>query len=289
MEYPVNYDSPSELKEFLDKHDLGMKKSFGQNFLVNRGAREKIISLLPLQNSSRIWEIGPGIGAMTFHLLQHEVDLAVFEIDHGFIDILSVFYGKFHNFDIIEGDFLKIFKKLRKEKPPAPDFILGNLPYVTGSVMIAEIVKSEINPERMVFTLQREVGQRMAASPGEKDYSSFSLVCQSKYDIFLRGILKPGSFYPRPEVNSVVVEMRAHGNFKPGLSSVYYSLIDDLFSARRKKISNNLARSSYSESFGKYFILESLKTAGISPDCRAETLSVKDVEQLSRIISKNIK
>ena len=262
MDYPINYDSPGELRAYLESSELSMKKRFGQNFLVNRGAREKIISCLPVNEGDSVWEIGPGLGAMTWHLLELGADIRVFEIDHGFIKHLKKFYGNLNNFSITEGDFLKNFKSFGTAEE-TPDYILGNLPYVTGSVMIAEIVKSGIQPRRMVFTLQKEVGQRMAALTGGKDYSSFSLVCQSKYDVFLRGDLKPGSFYPRPAVNSAVVEMRPHERFNPGDSGVYYSLIDDLFRARRKKISNNLSAGNFAREYGKDAILSAMEKGGI--------------------------
>ncbi len=138
----------------------------------------------------------------------------------------------------------------------------------------------------MVFTVQKEVGLRMAAKPGTSDYSSFSLVCQSRCDVALKGELKSGSFYPRPAVQSIIVEMTPHGRFNPGSEDIYYQLIDDLFLARRKKISNNLSRGKLGADFGKETMLSLLAQSGISGDLRAETLAVEDVEKLSRILSE---
>lgn len=289
MEYPVNYDSPTELRDYLQSGNLSMKKRFGQNFLINRGAREKIISTLPIESGDSIWEIGPGLGAMTWHLLEMKANLTVFEIDHGFIKALNTFYGELSNFKLIEGDFLKNFRRISTMDIESPDYIIGNLPYVSGSVMIAEIVKSEIQPRRMVFTLQKEVGRRMAAKPGSKDYSSFSLVCQSKYDVSMRGELKPGSFYPKPAVNSAIVELRPHGHFDPGKPEVYYQLIDDLFRARRKKISNNLSGGRIAADYGEAAVFSALEKSKIDESCRGETLSVAELELLSRIISEKAK
>lgn len=289
MEYPVNYDSPTELREFLESSSLSMKKRFGQNFLVNRGGREKIISCLPIEEGDSVWEIGPGLGAMTWHLLELKAKVTAFEIDHGFIGHLKGFYGEMANFNLIEGDFLKSFKTNPDYKKITPDYILGNLPYISGSVMIAEIVRSMIEPKRMVFTLQKEVGQRMAAKPGGKDYSSFSLVCQSKYDVYLQGDLKPGSFYPRPAVQSAIIEMRPHKRFNPGNPELYYDLIDDLFLARRKKISNNLTGGRLAVKYGKDTVLQALSDSGIDAGLRAEALSVSDLELLSRLLSENNK
>jgi 16S rRNA (adenine1518-N6/adenine1519-N6)-dimethyltransferase len=282
MEYPINYDSPAELKAYLDERSLGMKKRFGQNFLINRGAREKIISMLPLDGNCTVWEIGPGLGAMTWHLLRTGADVTVFEIDHGFIRSLKEFYGTHPAFRIVEGDFLKIFKDRLVENP---DFIMGNLPYVTGSVMIASLLKTEKLPEKMVFTLQKEVGRRMAAVSGSPDYSSFSILCQAKCDVALKGDLKPGSFFPRPEINSVIVELTPHERFSPGKPEVFFQLVNDLFSARRKKISNNLIRGKLAVDLGREAVLSALAETGISADRRPETLSVEEVEEISRKLS----
>ena len=83
---------------------------------------------------------------MTWHLLEKNADVTVFEIDHGFIGALNTFYGELTNFRLIEGDFIKNFRRMSVEGIRPPDFILGNLPYVSGSVMIAEIVKSVCKP-----------------------------------------------------------------------------------------------------------------------------------------------
>lgn len=284
MEYPINYDSPAEMRNFLQESDLSMKKRFGQNFLVNRGAREKLISFLNPGPGDRVWEIGPGLGAMTWHLLDGGSDVTAFEIDHGFIGLLGSFYGALPNFSLVEGDFLKTFKNLPGIKDEPPSYILGNLPYITGSVMIAELVRSELDPEGMVFTLQKEVGLRMAAEPGNPVYSGYSLICQSKYDIILRGDLKPGSFYPKPAVTSSIIELRPHGRFNPGSAEIYYSLVEDLFRSRRKKIRNNLLTGKTASAAGPDRLMEAVRSTGVSTDVRAETLGVEQVEKMSRAI-----
>jgi 16S rRNA (adenine1518-N6/adenine1519-N6)-dimethyltransferase len=153
--------------------------------------------------------------------------------------------------------------------------------------MIANIVRSGRISKKMVFTVQKEVGKRMAAKAGSSDYSSFSLVCQSRCDVVLKGELKSGSFYPRPAVQSIIVEMTPHGRFNPGNEETYYQLIDDLFLARRKKLSNNISRGRIASLIGKDAVLSALEASGISGGLRAEMLAVEDVEKLSRLLSGN--
>ena len=285
MNYPLNYDSPSELREFLENHELSMKKRFGQNFLVNKGAREKIVGLLGAEAGEKAWEIGPGLGSMTWHMLEKGFDLTVFEIDNGFANLLRDFYSDLPNFSIIQGDFLKTFKN-EAETAGIPPFVIGNLPYSSGSPMIAMLIKNDLSPRTMVFTVQKEVAQRMAAKPGSKDYSVFSLISGSKYTVELSGDLKAGSFYPRPAVVSSVVKLTKHNSFDPGDPAVYYTLIDDMFLSRRKKISNNLASGRLAARFGREKVLDALNSSGISAERRGETVSVEEAQHLSRLISK---
>ena len=105
-----DYNSPSALKEILSSNSMAMQKKFGQNFLINENARIKLIDALSLDSSSTVWEVGPGLGAMTSEILRRGALLKVFEIDKGFIALLKVFFKdeiKSGQMQIIECDVLK--------------------------------------------------------------------------------------------------------------------------------------------------------------------------------------
>ena len=106
----INYDSPAELSALLREKGLSLKKRFGQNFLISKGAKEKIISLLGLAPGMDIWEIGPGLGAVTTLLLGEERRVPVFEIDHGFSRNLTEDFGGNHFFRLVQGDAVKTWK-----------------------------------------------------------------------------------------------------------------------------------------------------------------------------------
>ncbi len=203
----MNHDSKSEIRAMLEERGLSLKKRWGQNFLVNRGARERLVSLLGVQPGESSWEIGPGLGSMT-ELLSHAAgELTVFEIDRGLCRWLEECYGGRPGFRLVQGDFLETWREAR-DRQGLPDRILGNLPYRSASIMIASMVEGELRPRSMVLTVQRELGDRMTARPGEKSYSSFTVLCQACHVVENRGDLKPGSFYPVPEVVSTIVELR---------------------------------------------------------------------------------
>mgnify|MGYP002711083230 CR=1 FL=1 len=195
MNHP-DYNSPSELKAFLEQSGMAMQKKFGQNFMINQSAREKIFSLLELKKDELVWEIGPGLGCMTELILSSGANLEVFEIDRGFISILKQFFEqqeKSEQFKIIEGDVLKNWKKTFYENPQKPAKLFGNLPYNIAATFIADTITENVVFEKCVFTVQKEVAQRMAAKKGTENYSVFSVLCQWGYNVKLDLVL--GSTY----------------------------------------------------------------------------------------------
>lgn len=279
----LNYDSISQLDGKLKENGLAMSKKFGQNFLISSSAREKIVSLMDLQDGMRVWEIGPGLGAITHLVIKENVNLKCFEIDHGFASILrNEAFSDEDNFSLVEGDALKTLF----QEDEMPDRIIGNLPYNVGSIIIAKLIESSIIPERMVFTLQKEVVDRMCAKPGDDSYSSFSILTQIDYENKLELVLRKGCFWPQPQVESAVVVMRKRDKslVDDSLRPVFLPLVRDLFSQRRKTIKNNLMASSYGNC-GKAKIEQIISQSGLSGSERAEALSFEQLLTISKVIS----
>ncbi|HUX36292.1 MAG TPA: 16S rRNA (adenine(1518)-N(6)/adenine(1519)-N(6))-dimethyltransferase RsmA [Rectinemataceae bacterium] len=242
-----DYDSPSALSRLLDTEGLAMSKRFGQNFLVNRGAREKIVATLGAKAGERVWEIGPGIGSMTAMLLDAGLDLTAFEIDHGFARLLGRAFGEEPRFRLVEGDFLDTWKGELSSRG-LPDFVFGNLPYNAAAAIIAAILESGSAVKRMVFTVQREAAQRMVAKPDSKDYSSFTVLCASTSAVRLAFDLGGGSFWPQPRVTSSVVILEALPKpLVPGDRLGFSRFVRQAFSSRRKTLRNNLKAAGWSE------------------------------------------
>ena len=279
----LNYDSISQLDGKLKENGLAMSKKFGQNFLISSQAREKIVSFMDLREGMNVWEIGPGLGAITHLVLKRNVNLKCFEIDHGFASILrDEAFSDEPNFSLVEGDALKTLFL----EQDMPDRIIGNLPYNVGSVIIAKLIESSILPERMVFTLQKEVVDRMCAKSGDDSYSSFSILTQIDYENKLELVLKKGCFWPQPQVDSAVVVMRKGDKslVDDSLRSVFLPLVRDLFAQRRKNIKNNLMSSSYGN-LGKEKIEQIIAQSGLIGTERAEALSFGQLLSIARVIS----
>jgi 16S rRNA (adenine1518-N6/adenine1519-N6)-dimethyltransferase len=284
----VNYDSPKAINSLLNKRGLKPTKKFGQNFLISRDAREKIISILDPGNDEIVWEIGPGIGAMTHMLVGKIKKLIVFEIDRGFIQFLSEEYSDSQDFKIIPGDVVKTWQREMNEDG-IPDLIFGNLPYNTAATIITHLIQKECIPQRMVFTIQKEVAQRMVALPGTKDYSSFSMISQLMTRVIYHGDLNPGSFYPAPGVVSSIIELIPDSKYElPKDKKLTYQLIRTLFASRRKTIKNNLMANPIIKEIGLEQLLSILEKENISPKERGENLSISQVVSLSKSIGKVI-
>ncbi|MBQ9102359.1 MAG: ribosomal RNA small subunit methyltransferase A [Treponema sp.] len=285
MQHP-DYNSPIALKNFMDENNMAMQKKFGQNFLVNADARKKLIDGLDVKPGMKVWEVGPGLGSMTSGLLERGVNLTVFEIDHGFARLLTQFFEEYANsgnFSLMEGDVLKTWPKFAKEND-IPERFFGNLPYNVAATIIADTITKGFRFDKAVFTIQKEVGQRMNAKPGTEDYSSFSVLCQWAYDVKPVMDLAGGNFWPVPNVASRAVLMTKKEDFpKCENPELFRKMVRQIFALRRKTLRNNLSR------FVKAEICdEALKIAGIEPSIRAENLSVEDLLKLSDALNSVI-
>jgi 16S rRNA (adenine1518-N6/adenine1519-N6)-dimethyltransferase len=269
----MNPDSPADIRTLLETRGLALKKRWGQNFLVNRGARERLVDILSPRRDETVWEIGPGLGSMTGLLAAAAGRVFAFEVDRGLCRWLEESLKGIPNFTLVPGDFLDTWKGTR-ETHGAPDRILGNLPYRSASLMIADIVESGIRPSRMVFTVQRELADRMVSPPGQKSYSSFSVLCQSCFSVNGRGDLQPGSFYPVPDVVSSIVEMTP-APWAPDLTQLkeLSRLARMLFASRRKTIRNNAKDEA---------VMDALQQEGIDLGLRAEQIAPEIYLRLAR-------
>ena len=233
----LNYDSPASIQAFLEQNGLAVSKRLGQNFLIDRSVRSRIVKALEVEEGMQVWEIGPGIGAMTILLLEEKVRLTAFEIDYGFVRVLKGLFSEYENFCIVKGDVLKTLCSQKN----LPARIFGNLPYNSAFAIISDILEMEILPQHMVFTLQKEAAHRMVAGPGTKDYSSLSVLCTSVCDVRILFDIGSSAFWPRPRVTSSVVQLIPKKKSMSALERKDFSdFVRAAFSSRRKTLRNTL-------------------------------------------------
>lgn len=284
MTHP-DYNSPREIKQCLEQNGLAMQKKFGQNFLINGQARKTIADALAVADGMRVWEVGPGLGAMTDELLRRGANVTAFEIDYGFARLLNAFFADYAacaQFSLVEGDVLKTWKPCA-DAQGLPDRFFGNLPYNIAAAIIGDTITAGVRFERCVVTVQKEVGQRMVAKPGSEDYSSFSVLCQWAYDVKTVLDLAGGNFWPKPNVVSRAVLLSKKADFPRCKNPQgFMRLLRALFAARRKTVRNNLLPFVS----GGDRVDAALRQADIAPTARAESLTIEQMLALSDAIEQ---
>lgn len=243
------------------------KKKWGQNFLRNRGAVEKIVSAVEPAPGEVLVEIGPGEGVLTEKLAELGNELVALEIDP---ELAARLRMRFPQIDVRNEDALE------SDLPAKPFRAIGNLPYNVGTPILRRVI-ADPNCRRAVFMLQKEVADRLLAKPGDEQYGFLTLYREMYARARPLMTLSPKSFYPPPKVHSSVVVLDPR---PPAYSSDPESLIDLIstsFRMRRKKLVNNLIgwRGRTRDD-----VLTAMKAAGIDPDVRAERLALEDFDKI---------
>ncbi|AYE36449.1 16S rRNA (adenine(1518)-N(6)/adenine(1519)-N(6))-dimethyltransferase [Borrelia turcica IST7] len=265
----INYNSINSIKTVLERKNIAPRKIWGQNYLINEHIREKIVDALEIKENEQIWEIGPGLGAMTVILLKKTNSLTAFEIDPKYSEILNEEFEKFENFKLIEGDFLKTYKG---EKTTC-NKIFSNLPYNIASKVISTLIEDKILNE-MVFTVQKELADRMIAKKGNKNYSSFTVLVQSHFNVIKIMDIDKKNFYPIPKVKSstlkLIPQKQEIKEFKE-----FNKLVRTVFTSRRKKLKNTIINFVTSEKILEQEFLKNFL------DKRPEEISVQEFIEIS--------
>ena len=244
------------------------KKKWGQNFLRNRGAVEKIVAAVAPAPEDIILEIGPGEGVLTEKLLALPNRVIAFEIDPDLSARLRSKYRErleLRNEDAVDAPL-----------PEAPFRAVGNLPYNVGTPILRRVI-ADPHCRRAVFMLQKEVAERVTAKPGSEPYGYLTLYVHAYATAKSIMTLEPKSFYPPPKVRSAVVVLDPRD---PGLASPREEVLDLVstsFRMRRKKLVNNLIGW---RDLTREQVFAAMTTAGISEDARAETLSLEEFDRL---------
>jgi len=279
----MNYDSPAEIRQTLAGLGLTLKKRWGQNFLINRGVRDKILELVDPRPEEVVWEIGPGLGCLTSGLVGRCRLLVAFEIDHGLLRFLQKSFAGQAGIVLEAGDAVQRWGEARA-RHGVPDKVVGNLPYSAASAVIGSFAEKGFSPKRLVFTVQRELAARLTAAPGGKNYSAFSVLCQHVYRVRERFAVRPGSFYPAPQVTSAVVELEPRGEAEsPEVMESFHALVQAAFRSRRKTLWNNLQAGS--SGYPPERLAAALSAEGVDPGCRAEQLDPERLAGLARRLS----
>ena len=281
MDWSAVDNSPATIREFLEQEGLALKKRWGQNFMVSGAARSLIVTVLAPAGDDVVWEVGPGLGAITSLLVDAAGRVVVFEIDYGIIRVLRERFGA--AVSIVAGDAVRtVAEWVPGGELPSPSLVAGNLPYSSAAPIVAALLDSPASAQvrRMVFTVQLEMARRMIAGPGSGDYSPLSVLCSLSGTVRFHREVAAGSFYPRPEVVSAVVSIDP-ADQPPALRRLASVCARALFSRRRKTLRNNVSVLAEALAAPAGMVHSALASAGISESLRAEALPPEKFREIA--------
>jgi 16S rRNA (adenine1518-N6/adenine1519-N6)-dimethyltransferase len=261
------------------------KKALGQNFLTDRGVVARIVEAAGIAPGDRVLEVGPGRGAMTRLLAEKGARVLAVELDRQLVPLLEREFAGQDNVEIVQADILATdLRQLLRSRCEGQWKVAANLPYnISSQVLIAFLDNRELF-SRLLLMLQKEVGERLVAPPACKEYGILSVFCRLHFDIFREFIVRPGSFYPVPKVDSVVLrfEPLAAPRAEVGDEAFFRRTVKAAFGQRRKTLLNCL-RSGGLIADDKV-LEEVLGRCGIDGGRRGETLSLEEFAALTREI-----
>lgn len=282
------------VREISEKHGFRRADSLGQNFLVDRNIIEKIIDAAELTESTLVIEIGPGMGALTQVAAEKAGKVIAVEIDRHLIPVLGEVVGHLDNVEIINQDILKtdINELIDSEKKNFATsdheidkvVILGNLPYYITTPIIMGILERQIEMDTMVIMMQKEVAERIVATPGGKTYGALSIACQFFCETNYVTTVPRTVFQPQPKVDSAVLRLdkRTELPWEIGAGGwkLFFEVVRAGFNRRRKTLLNALT----ALGMDKTELRSILDEAGVEPSRRAETLSIQEFANVANAI-----
>ncbi len=251
------------------------KKSYGQHFLVNETLSQSIVeSAIDYSDKYPILEIGPGKGVLTKYLFENNIQFKSVEADIEMVDYLRENYLGISEY-IIHSDILRLdLSKVFEEN----EFLLfGNYPYNISSQILFQMLKYKVYIPIMIGMFQKEVAERIIASPGNKQYGILSVLTQAYYSGKITHRIKPGSFNPPPKVDSAVIKLKRKEDFTLNCNeSLFKTVVKMAFNHRRKMMRNTLKSLVKNPDIIKNTIFT----------MRPEQLSVEDFVSLTNLIEK---
>jgi 16S rRNA (adenine1518-N6/adenine1519-N6)-dimethyltransferase len=282
--------TPKRTQELIRKYGFSLKKSLGQNFLIDPNILHKIVAAAQLDKTKGALEIGPGIGALTQLLAAKAGQVVAVEIDRRLIPILQETLAPYRNVSVVHADVLQVnMTELFAQQFQEVDRIsvVANLPYYVTTPIIMKMLEEKLPLEYIVVMIQKEVAERMTAKPGRKDYGSLSIAVQYYCEPELVAIVPHTVFIPQPNVDSAVIKLKVR-NAPPvevADESFFFEVVQASFAQRRKTIYNNLSSRFFTKET-KIELERLLKECGIDPSRRGETLALEEYARLSNALLK---
>jgi 16S rRNA (adenine1518-N6/adenine1519-N6)-dimethyltransferase len=269
----------SDIMSTLDRLGASPRKSLGQNFLHDKNLAKWIVEKLEVQKADHVIEIGPGLGVLTSEIINRGVSATLLEKDKLFSSFLRQKFLS-DRIAILEGDALAY--DVREAFPRQPAKVIGNLPYYMSTPLLFHFTRQPCPFQQVVFTLQKEVADRLVARPGTAAFGSLSVLVQARWHVIKLRVLPPSVFFPPPRVDSAVVRLKPKQPEEVRLCDwvLFERLVKAGFSERRKQVRKALGKVSAGEA-----VRRGLEAAGIDESARAEEISLEQWLVLTSVLS----
>jgi 16S rRNA (adenine1518-N6/adenine1519-N6)-dimethyltransferase len=261
------------------------KKSLGQNFLTDRNVLARIAGLVDRGPEARILEVGPGKGALTCFLAEQGARVLAIELDRQLVPLLEKEFSGRETIEVVQADILRTdLDIVLPQRWPGKWEVAANLPYNISSQVLFLFMDHRHLFSRLVLMLQKEVGERLVASPGTKDYGILSVLFRLHFDVTREFTVKPGSFHPVPKVDSVVLTFRPlqEARVDVGDEEFFRLVVKAAFGQRRKTLRNCLKTLELKT--GGHDLAKMLDENGIKTERRGETLSLDEFALLAKLL-----
>ena len=260
------------LRGLLDDHGVRLTKVLGQNFVIDPNTIRKVVGVAGVGAEDHVLEIGAGLGSLTLGLAAVARIVTAVEVDERLIPILEGTLAEVPNCRIVHADALQM---------PLADTgascVVANLPYNVATAIIFRVLEEAPHVRRLTVMTQREVGERLAAPPGDKVYGQSSVMAAYYAEVEVAARVSRNAFFPVPNVDSVIVSLTRRTPVDPVEAAGLRAVVRAAFQQRRKTLRNSLGVVA-----GSPIAAEgALRACGIGPDRRAEELGVEDFLRLA--------
>ncbi len=276
--------TPGGTARALRAFGIRPRKRWGQHFLVSRRALARALAAADLTRDDTVLDIGAGLGTLTAALAPHAGRVIAVEVDRALLPALHSAAAPYPNVQVIAADIMTADLGSLLGDGGGPRKVVANLPYNLASALVVTLLERPLGLRRLVVTVQREVAERMAASPGGKDYGILSVAVQYRADISIVARVPASAFFPPPDVESAVVrlDVRPQPACAVRDEALFFRVVRAAFGQRRKTVRNALAGGMPMPAADAE---AACGLAGITPLRRGETLSLLEFAALAEAVA----